>query len=194
MTEKTEKRTRGSARDKILETAGGLFYRHGFRAVGVDTVIAASGVAKMTLYKHFPSKDALVVAYLGRSNEAFWGWWDEVTGPFAGDPQRQLEAVFEGVGRLASSPACLGCTFAGAAGEFPEPEHPGHQAALAHKEAVLGRLEGLAAAAGLREPRAVAESLLLLMDGAWTAARVFGPGNHAQRAGDAAKLVMAAYT
>lgn len=193
MIEKTKKRP-GGARDKILAAAGSLFYRYGFRAVGVDTVIDASGVAKMTLYKHFPSKDALIVAYLGRSNEAFWGWWDAATGPFEGDPRRQLGAVFEGVGRLANSPQCLGCTFTSAAGEFPEPEHPGHRVALAHKEAVLERLERLAEAAELREPRAVAESLLLLMDGAWTAARVFGPGNHAKRAGEAAKLVMAAYT
>ncbi len=194
MTERTEKRTRGSARDKILETAGSLFYRHGFRAVGVDTVVAASGVAKMTLYKHFPSKDALVVAYLERSNEAFWGWWDAVTEPFGGDPRRQLGAVFEGVAVLASSPQCLGCTFTVAAGEFPDPEHSGHRVAREHKQQVLGRLEELAKAAGLREPRVVAEQLLLLMDGAWTAARVFGPGNHANRAGEAAKLVIAAYT
>ena len=194
MTEKTEKRTRGSARDKILETAGGLFYRHGFRAVGVDTVIATSGVAKMTLYKHFPSKDALITAYLERSNESFWGWWDMVTEPFAGDPRRQLRAVFAGVAVLASSPQCLGCTFTVAAGEFPEPEHPGHRVAREHKQQVLGRLEELAVAAGLREPRTVAEQLLLLMDGAWNAARVFGPGSHAKRAGEAANLILAAYT
>ena len=194
MTEKTEKRTRGSARNKILETAGGLFYRYGFRAVGVDTVIAASGVAKMTLYKHFPSKDALITAYLERSNESFWGWWDAVTEPFAGDPRRQLEAVFAGVAVLASSPQCLGCTFTVAAGEFPELEHPGHRVAREHKQQVLARLEELAVAAGLREPRTVAEQLLLLMVGAWNAARVFGPGSHAKRAGEAANLILAAYT
>ncbi len=191
---KTEGRTRGSARDKILATAGDLFYRYGFRAVGIDTVIAEAGVAKMTLYKHFASKDDLIVAYLERSNEAFWGWWDAVTEPFADDPRRQLGAVFEGVARLANSPGCLGCTFTVAAGEFPDPEHPGHRVARAHKQEVLGRLERLAAAANLREPQVVAEQLLLLMDGAWTAARMFGPDNHARGVGGAAKLVIAAYT
>ena len=117
-----------------------------------------------------------------------------VTEPFAGDPRRQLEAVFAGVAVLASSPQCLGCTFTVAAGEFPEPEHPGHRVAREHKQQVLGRLEELAVAAGLREPRTVAEQLLLLMDGAWNAARVFGPGSHAKRAGEAANLILAAYT
>lgn len=67
-----ETKAKVPARERVLETAGGLFYRYGFRAVGIDTVIAKSGVAKMTLYKHFPSKDALIAAYLERSNEAFW--------------------------------------------------------------------------------------------------------------------------
>lgn len=185
---------RGSARERILQTAGDLFYRYGFRAVGVDTVIAASGVAKMTLYKHFPSKDALVVAYLERSNEAFWGWYEEVVRPFEGDPRRQLGAVFEGVSARASSPQCLGCTFTGAAGEFPDPGHPGHRAALGHKKQVLSKFESLAEAAGLREPRALAEALLLLMDGAWNAARMFGPGSHAKSVADAANIMIEAYT
>jgi hypothetical protein len=94
------------------------------------------------------------------------------------------------VAKLASSPECLGCAFVGAAGEFPEPDHPGHRAAAEHKRAVVGRLSQLAAQAGARDPNALAEELLLIMDGAWSAARVFGPGNHGHRAAVATKALI----
>lgn len=182
-----------SAREQILETATKLFYQSGFRAVGIDTIIAESGVAKMTLYKHFPSKDDLIVAYLNRSNEAFWTWCEDVIKPFEDNPRKQLETIFEGVAKLASSPQCMGCTFTGAAGEFPDLSHPGHKAALEHKRQVLAKLKELAKAAKLRQPQAVAEQLLMLMDGAWNAARMFGPNSHAKQVAEAAKTIIAAY-
>lgn len=183
-----------SAREQILQTATRLFYHQGFRAVGIDTIIAESGVAKMTLYKHFPSKDDLIVAYLDRSNEAFWTWCDAEMKPFEGNHKRQLEVIFEGVAKLASSPQCFGCTFTGAAGEFPELQHPGHQAALRHKQQVLDTFTGLSKAAKLRQPRVVAEQLALLLDGAWNAARMFGSNSHAKQVADAAKLIIAAHS
>jgi AcrR family transcriptional regulator len=178
-------------RKRILEAAGRLFLRNGYRAVGVDTIVAEAGVAKMTLYAHFPSKDDLIVAYLERANEQFWAWLE---GAAAGaeDPRAKLVAMFDAVGRLADSPQCLGCTFQGAAGEFPDPEHPGHRVAVAHKQAVLDRLAGLAEAAGLRDPAELAQQLLLLMDGAWVAARIFGPDNPAAQVPAAARALIAA--
>jgi AcrR family transcriptional regulator len=187
-------KTKSSVREQILETATKLFYQNGFRAVGIDTIIAESGVAKMTLYKHFRSKDELIVAYLERSNQGFWGWCEEVIKPFEGNPKRQLETIFEGVAELASSPQCMGCTFTGAAGEFPELDHPGHKAALQHKKQVLAKFKELAKAAKLRQPQVVAEQLLMLMDGAWNAARMFGPNSHAKRVAEAAKVIINAYT
>jgi hypothetical protein len=77
-----------------------LFLRHGFRAVGVDTIVAEAGVAKMTLYAHFPSKDDLIVAHLDRANEQFWEWL-EGAGAGVDDPKRKLVAMFEAVGKLA---------------------------------------------------------------------------------------------
>jgi AcrR family transcriptional regulator len=185
---------KSSAREQILETATTLFYQNGFRAVGIDKVIAESGVAKMTLYKHFPSKDDLIVAYLERSNEAFWTWLEGTIKPFEGNPTKQLETIFEGVAKLASSPQCMGCTFTGAAGEFPDLGHPGHKAALEHKQQVLERFKDLAKAANLHQPQAVAEQLLMLMDGAWNAARIFGPNNHAKQVAEAAKTIIAAHS
>jgi AcrR family transcriptional regulator len=184
------KQVESPARERILDTAARLFYRDGYRAVGVDTIIAESGVAKMTLYRHFPSKDDLIAAYLGRANHQLLEWMEGLIIPHQ-DPRAALEAVFEGVAKLASSPQCLGCAFVGAAAEFPELDHPGHQAALAHKRQVVDRFRDLAEAAGARDPRSLAEQLLLVMDGAWSAARVFGPGSHGRRAAAAAKALIA---
>ncbi len=168
-----------SARERILDTASELFYRDGFRAVGVDTIVADSGVAKMTLYRHFPSKDALIAAYLERSNREYWEWLEREVGG-SQEPRAKLLGIFEAVAKLATSAHCLGCTFQGAASEFPELEHPGHRVAIAHKRRVLERLAELARAARLRDPEGLAAQLLLLMDGAWVAARMFGPDNHAR--------------
>jgi AcrR family transcriptional regulator len=183
---------RTAARERILEAATRLFLRDGFRAVGVDTIIAEAGVAKMTLYAHFPSKDELIVAYLERANEQFWEWLD---GASAGpdDPKGKLVAMFDAVGELANSPRCLGCTFQGTAAEFPDSEHPGHRVALAHKRAVRARLAALARDAGLRAPERLADQLLLLMDGAWVAARMFGPRNPSDQVAAAARVLIQAH-
>lgn len=188
----TGREAASAARERILETAERLFYRDGYRAVGVDTIVAESGVAKMTLYRHFPSKDALIAAYLERTNDQLLAWMEGLIAPHR-DPRVALEAVFDGIAKLASSPECSGCAFVAAAGEFPERDHPGHEAAVAHKRAVVDRLRELAERAGARDASALAEELLLIMDGAWSAARVFGPGSHGRRASRAAKDLIAAH-
>ncbi len=184
-------RAPSAARERVLGAASALFHRDGFRAVGVDTIIAESGVAKMTLYRHFPSKDELIGAYLERTDDQLLAWMDDLIAR-RDDPREALEAVFDGVAELASSPECLGCAFVGAAAEFPEPDHPGHRAAIEHKRAVVERFRSLADAAGARDPLSLAEQLLLVMDGAWSAARMFGPGSHGRRAAEAARAVIAA--
>jgi AcrR family transcriptional regulator len=181
------------ARERILEAATRLFLRDGFRAVGVDTVVAEAGVAKMTLYAHFPSKDDLIAAYLERANEQFWHWLDAAVAGVE-DPRDSLMAMFDAVGKLANDPQCLGCTFQGTAAEFPDPDHPGHRVALAHKQAVLARLGTLAQEADLRDPEALADQLLLLMDGAWVAARMFGPGNPSAQVAAAATTLIEAHS
>jgi AcrR family transcriptional regulator len=179
----------GAARRRILDSAARLFYRDGFRAVGIDTIVAESGVAKMTLYRHFPSKDDLIVAYLEESNARFWEWFEGAVTAHEGAPRDQLLALFAALGALATSPACLGCTFQGVAAEFPDADHPGHRVALAHKRAVLARLRDLAERAGARDAEALASGLLLLMDGAFVASRMFppgqGPARHVAEAGAA---------
>jgi AcrR family transcriptional regulator len=181
-----------SARDRLLDTASELFYRDGFHAVGIDTIVERSGVAKMTLYRHFPSKDDLIAAYLERANREFWEWL-EAELVRVHEPKAKLVAAFEAIARLATSTRCLGCTFQAAASEFPELEHKGHQVALDHKRRVLDCFAGLARGADLRDPDRLAAHLLLLMDGAWVAARMFGPSNHAATVAEAAKVLIDAH-
>ncbi len=127
-----------------------------------------------------------------RTHEAFWEWFEGLIALRA-DPREALEATFDGVAKLASSPQCLGCAFVGASVEFPPLDNLGHRVALAHKNAVLERFRGLAQAAGARDPTGLAEELLLLMDGAWSAARVFGAGSHASRVSEAASELIAGH-
>jgi AcrR family transcriptional regulator len=178
-----------SARERILNAAAQLFYRDGFVGVGVDTIIAESGVAKMTLYRHFRSKDDLIVAYLERADEQFWVWFDESLG--RGNRREQLLHLFESLGDFAMSPQCFGgCMFQHAAADFPDPDHRAHRVALEHKAAVLARLHDLGQQAGASDPRGLAAQLLLLMDGAFVAARMFGTRSPAAHVGTAAAAII----
>jgi AcrR family transcriptional regulator len=184
--------TEPSARERILETAQRLFYRDGFRAVGIDTIVAEAGVAKMSLYRHFPSKDDLIVAYLEESNRRYWEWLDGAVAD-VDDPLEKLVGMFAAIEKMATSPECLGCTFQGTAAEFPDRDHRGHQVAVAHKDTVRQRFTTLAREAGLTDPQALGDHLLLLMDGAWIAARMYGPGNPAKGLAATAAVVIDAH-
>jgi AcrR family transcriptional regulator len=161
-----------STRQHILDTATELFFREGYRAVGVDTIIERSGVAKMTLYRHFSSKNDLIVAYLEAMNGLFWAWFEQATDKYPDSPRAQLVAVFEALVSLVNSPECRGCPFLHAAVEFPEPEHPAHQVAINHKQAVRARFRDLGAQAGAQQPDVLADQLLLLMDGTFLQVRM----------------------
>lgn len=184
--------TKRAARERILDTAGRLFYEQGFRAVGIDTIIAEADVAKMTLYAHFPSKDDLIVAYLERSDAEGWKWLEEATAGQA-TPKEKLIAIFESLSERADGAACFGCPVQATAAEFPDPEHPGHKVALANKEKVRAHLRDLAEEAGLRAPGVLADQLMLLMDGAYASSRLYGPGNPARHVADAARAVIQAH-
>lgn len=186
MTDGTE---RLSPRDRILATASELFYRYGFQAVGVDRIVEESGVAKMTLYRHFESKDDLIVAYLERSNRQFWTWF-EASVEGINDPKERLLAVFRSLETLATSRSCLGCTFQSTAAEFPDASHAAHRLAHDHKLAVRRRLEAMTLAAGLRNAEVAADHLMLLMDGAWVAARMFKRDSPAGQVAGAARILI----
>ena len=180
-------------KDKVFNTAARLFYQHGYRAIGVDTIAAESGIGKMTLYRHYPSKDDLIVAYLKAHNEIFWNNFEQIT-KSAPTPRGKLLAFFEALENYVKTPACHGCPFINVATEYPEKDHPGHQVALEHKQSVRARFRQLAREAGARNSRALADQLFLLMDGAYMAARMFGTKNPASHLASAAKTLIDAQT
>jgi AcrR family transcriptional regulator len=178
-------------KEKLFQTAARLFYHHGYRATGVDTIASESGIGKMTLYRHFPSKDDLVVAFLQARNEDFWTYFERST-KGAKTARAKLLAFFEALQGYVTSPACYGCPFINVATEYPQMEYAGHQVALEHKQSVRTRFTQLAREAGARKPAALANALLLLMDGAYMAARMYGasPSNPALNVAEAARLLI----
>ncbi|WP_148219274.1 TetR/AcrR family transcriptional regulator [Azospirillum sp. B510] len=181
---------RKPARDRILDTAAELFYRDGIRAVGIDMIIACSGVAKMSLYRNFASKDDLVCAYLERNMVWHAAWWERVTARHPGDPRTQMKALFLSLSHWIAHPKFQGCPFTTAAAELRDPANPARVLALAHKRMVRDRLRALALAAGAADPDQLCAQLQLLMEGAYAAGRVLdlGPGN-ASVASTAAALI-----
>jgi AcrR family transcriptional regulator len=175
-------------KEKLFQTAARLFYQHGYRAIGVDTIASEAGIGKMTLYRHYPSKDDLILAFLQESNKEFWEYFDQSTKD-ATTARGKLLAFFEALEGYTTSPNCYGCPFINLATEYPEVGYRGHQVALEHKQSVRARFNQLAGEAGASRPEALADTLLLLMDGAYMAARMFGasPANPASGVAEAAR-------
>lgn len=166
-----------SSKDKLFETAAQLFHQHGYRAVGVDTIAAESGIGKMTMYRHFPSKDDLIVAFLQHADEEFWRYLEDSM-KNAPTAREKLLAFFTALQGYVTTPACFGCPFINVAAEYPEADHAGHRVAIDHKQAVRARFTQLAKHAGAHHPKVLADGLMLLMDGAYMAARMYGASAH----------------
>src|SRR5690349_15815443 len=153
-----------AARERILETAFALFYARGIRAVGVDLIIAESGVAKATFYKHFPAKDDLVVAYLDKVDGIWSGQLHDAAEAAGAAPADQLVGLFDALQSACRREGYRGCGFINAAAES-QPGTPVHDRTVAHKASVLAWVRELAERAGARDARALARSLTLLLDG-----------------------------
>ncbi len=158
-----------SARDRILAVAGPLFYREGYRGVGVDRVIAEAGVAKATFYRHFPAKDDLIIACIDRAEVLIQTGEPETWGatPLSDHAMAMI--------RVARQPFCMGCAFQGSAAEYGAMSHPVHAAARAVKARVLADLVARARAQGLADPEAAGRRVFLFLEGVWSAVRMFGP-------------------
>ncbi|KRB48090.1 TetR/AcrR family transcriptional regulator [Terrabacter sp. Root181] len=153
-----------AARERILDTAFSLFYARGIRAVGVDLIIADSGVAKATFYKHFPSKDDLVVSYLDKVDGVWTGQLHAAALAAGDEPAAQLVGLFDALGTACRREGYRGCAFINAAAES-QPGTPVHDRTVAHKAAVLAWVQDLAEQAGAHDPATLARSLTLLLDG-----------------------------
>ena len=162
------------ARERILAAVDELFYRDGVRAVGVDAVIEHAGVNKMSLYRNFASKDDLIAAYVEDRNRQYWTWWEGIMERHAGDPRRQLLGLFEELQKRTTRKGYRGCAFVNIATELSDPSHPARRVVALNKRELKRRLCALAEAAGAKSPGALADSLMLLVEGAYAGSQTCG--------------------
>ncbi|CAM5222350.1 AcrR family transcriptional regulator OS=Castellaniella defragrans OX=75697 GN=HNR28_000898 PE=4 SV=1 [Castellaniella defragrans] len=162
------------AADRIRRSARDLFYHQGIRAVGVDAVVAEAGVTKPSLYRAFASKDELAAAYLRDYETEFWHRFDAAAKAHPGDPRAQILAYFEGLAERTGMRGYRGCGLTNACVEYPEPDHPARQVAMANKQKVRERLADMAREMGAQDPEALGDGLQLLLEGAYASSQVLG--------------------
>src|SRR6188474_113518 len=165
--------SRDSGRERVLETAYRLFSKHGTRAVGVDTIIAESGVAKMTLYRNFASKDDLILEFLRRRDELWTrAWLQAEVEARAAEPAERMLAIFDVFGEWFVRDDFEGCAFINVMLELDDRDSRVRQACVAHLAAIRGFVRGLAVEAGVPEGDAdhVAAQWHILMKGSIVAA------------------------
>lgn len=162
-------------RQRILATASQLFYERGVRAVGVDLVVDESGVAKTSLYRHFRTKDDLIVAFLEREDVEFWSQWDQVAARHADDPVAEIEAHMRWIGKRLARANYRGCPQINVAAEFAEAEHPAREVSRRHMQAMRQRLAELARRLDASRPADLAAQLGVLINGAFVSASMLAP-------------------
>jgi AcrR family transcriptional regulator len=167
-------------REHILATASALFYAQGVRAVGVDLVVDEARIAKTSLYRYFPTKDDLIVAFLEREDLDFWSTWDGVAARHADDPMAELEAHMGWIGERLGRSNYRGCPQLNVAAEFAEPGHPARGVARAHMVGLRQRLNALAAKLGAKSPSTLGAQLALLVNGAFVSKDLLSPTEAAE--------------
>jgi AcrR family transcriptional regulator len=179
------------ARERILEAAYDLFSREGIRAVGIDAIIEQSGVARMTLYRHFGSKDALVLAFLERREQRWTrDWLQQEVNRRAVDPRERLLAIFDVFDEWFGRDDFEGCSFINVLLEIADPQSDLHRASADYLANIRAFVADLAAEAGVAEPEALAHKWHILMKGSIVAANE-GDRSAGRRAREIATLVLA---
>jgi AcrR family transcriptional regulator len=187
------KRKRGPvAADRIKRTARDLFYREGIRAVGVDEIVAKAGVTKPSLYRSFSSKDELAAAYLRDYDVEFWTRFERAAAAHPGDPKQQLLEYLRGLSQRAQRADYRGCGLSNAALEYPAADHPARRVSEDHKRRLRARLVEMAKGMGAKQPDALADGLLLLIEGIFVTGQLFGAGGPAMHAVEIAETMIEA--
>jgi AcrR family transcriptional regulator len=187
----SRKREPSEARQRILETADRLFYQEGIRAVGIDRIIAEAGVAKMSLYNHFPSKDDLILAVLKYREEGALEFFRSAMERHGKKAKNPLRAFFAALKDFVESPGFRGCPFQNAAVELADPTHPGSEFVRGHKQRFSEFLRGLVEQSVGKAAAKVAPAVTILVEGALITTVIQGNSNAADVARDAAlKLVV----
>lgn len=161
-------------RDQLLETATDLFYRHGCHTTGIDRILAEAGVAKMTLYKHFRSKEELVLAAAQHFHQRLREEFEAFVEADDLDARQQLLAIFDFMEGWCRKPDFCGCPSINLAVQYPDHGDPIHQAAAEHKRIRQEYITGIAQRAGAREPGRLARQLMLLIEGGTVLRQVTG--------------------
>lgn len=172
-------------RDRILQAASELFYSQGIKATGVDAIATLAGSNKMTLYKHFPSKDDLVLAFLRKRDADFTAWFVDRVESKANQAEDKLLAIFDVIGEWLEIPEYRGCAFINAAAEFPLEGNPVHRVSAEFYNRFRGYISDLAAQCGIAAPDSLALQLSLLVEGAIVSEQMqrhSGAAEHAKRA------------
>ncbi len=179
-----------SRRDHLVDTAVKLFCRDGFHATGIDKILAEAGVAKMTLYKHFKSKEELILAALRRADEEFRNWFMREVERRGRTPQERLLAIFDALAERCGDPSYRGCPFINASAEYSGRDDPIHALAAESKRLTCSYIRELAHAAGARDSAELAGQLMLLMEGAIVLAHVTCEPGATRRARDSAEVLV----
>lgn len=153
-------------RAELIRNALPLFYRNGFTATGMDLVAKETGVSKTSIYKHFRTKEELILAVLRLRDENFRNWLYRRMEDIADTPKGQLLAMFDALGEWFREPGYQGCMFVKAAAEFQQASDPINQQAYQHKELLLVHFTALCRHAGCQDPEGMARQLLILKEGA----------------------------
>lgn len=179
------------AKDRIFAAARKLFYQQGIRGVSVDAIAAEAGTTKVTLYRVFASKDDLLVQVLEDQSRRFWRWWEATVAPHAGNPRKQIEALFESFQVCAcAADAERGCPVANSAVEVVEEDHPARRIILEHNAKISEGLRKLCRELGARRPEQLADALTLLMAGVFAARLVFQHARQIEALSEAAKALL----
>ena len=167
----------------VLDVASELFYARGVHEVGMDELVRATGYGKATVYRMYPTKDALIAAYLQRRADRIYAIIDADITRHAGNPARAIRSIFKAVAADVAGEDFRGCAFNNASIEFADREHPARAVSRAYREGLVERLRELARAAtpDRRAARDLADDLALVIDGMYTSAAHLGPGGPARR-------------
>jgi AcrR family transcriptional regulator len=182
-----------SKKNQLIENALLAFYRGGFHAIGMDKVAAESGVSKTAIYKHFRTKDELILATLQLRDKNFREWLAKRINALADTPQAKLMAIFDALHEWFKEPQYSGCMFVKASSEFMDRADPIHMASATHKRMLLDYFTELAKDAGARRPQSLAGQLLILKEGAIVMAHLDDPDQVANTAKTAAKTIIDAH-
>lgn len=179
-----------SKRDELIEKALGAFYMGGFQAVGMDRLAKETGISKTSMYKHFKTKEDLIVEVLNLRDENFRNWFVRRTEELASTPVERLIAIFDALDEFFHEENFRSCMFIRASSEYPDADHQIYQVSAKHKRLLLAYVIGLAEQAGAKDPGQLARQLMLLKEGAIVTAHMLGPDGVASNSKIAAQALI----